>query len=130
MERFGRLTTEIKEWEILIKFQEKASSLSRVSQDLAKEAHLAKVEFTMYGEISNYKNIINQIRLKVLKRINPQSNLVSSPSNQNLNRVLQDELNISTTTIDPPNYQPTHGGDKVLNTYRLGLDLTAHDDQR
>ena len=83
-----------------------------------------------FDEISNYKNIINQIRLKVLKRINPQSNLVSSPSNQNLNRVLQDELNISTTTIDPPNYQPTHGGDKVLNSYRLGLDLTAHDDQR
>ena len=87
METFRRLKTEIKEWEILIKFQEKASSLSRVSQDLAKEAHLAKVEFTMYGEISNYKNIINQIRLKVLKRINPQSNLVSSPSNQNLNKL-------------------------------------------
>ena len=53
---------------------------------------------------------------------------MSSLSNLYGNRVLQNELNIS--TIDPSNYQPTLNSDKVLNPYRLGLDLTVHEYQR
>ena len=83
---------------------------------------MAGVDLTLCGEISNYKNIVIQIKENALKRINVQGNLMSSPSNLNVNRVLQNELNIS--TIDPPNYQPTLNSDKVLYPYRLGLDLT------
>ena len=38
------------------------NSLTRVIQDLAKEALLVRVEFSMCGEIANYKTIMNQIR--------------------------------------------------------------------
>ena len=57
MERFGRLRKEVNEWEILIKshvispdvINEQCISLSRVIQDLAR------VEFAMCGDISNYE---------------------------------------------------------------------------
>ena len=57
MERFGKLKSEINEWEILIKshvispdvINEQCISLSRVIQDLAR------VEFAMCGDISNYE---------------------------------------------------------------------------
>ena len=69
MERFGRLKTYINEWEMLLNNQvispdvinRQFNSLSRVIQDLAKEALLARVEFSICGEISNYRNIINRI---------------------------------------------------------------------
>ena len=35
----------------------------------------------------------------------------------------------NTNDVDNPNYQPTYSGDKVLNPYRVGLDLTAQEDQ-
>ena len=75
-------------------------SLSKVIQDLAKEALLARVEFSMSGEISNYETIINQIRRNLMKGIDPQNDLAPSPPNCNLNRVFCDKLNLS--TIDPP----------------------------
>ena len=121
---------EINEWEILTKshvispevINEQVRYLSKISQDLAKEAIVARGDLTLCGEISYYKNIVNQIKQKALKGINPPSNLVSSPSNLNLNtnRVLQHELNIF--TIDSPNYQSTHKSDKVLNPYRFELE--------
>ena len=109
MERFGRLKTEINEWEMLIKSQvispyvinRQFNSLSRVIQDLTKEALLARVEFSMCGEISNYKTIINQIRRNVMKGIDPQNDLAPSLPNHNLDSVFCNELNLS--TIDPPN---------------------------
>ena len=109
MERFGRLKTEINEWEMLIKSQvispdvnnRQYNSLSRVIQDLTKEALLARVEFSMCGEISNYKTIINQIRRNVMKGIDPQNDLAPSLPNHNLDSVFCNELNLS--TIDPPN---------------------------
>ena len=75
-------------------------SLSKVIQDLAKEALLARVEFSMCGEILNYETIINQIRRNALKGIDPQNDLAPSPPNRNLNSIFRDELNLS--TIDPP----------------------------
>ena len=107
---------------------DQASSLAKLSQDLAKEAIMAGVDLTLCGEISNYKNIVTQIKENTLKRISPQSNLMSSLSNLNGNRALRNKLNIS--TIDPPSYQPTLKSDKVLNPYRLGLDLTVYEYQR
>ena len=109
MERFGRLRTEVNEWEMLIKshvisldaINEQAISLSRVIQDLAKEALLARVEFSTCGKISIYETIINQIRRNTMKGIELQNDLVPSPPNRNLNRVFCDELNLS--IIDPPN---------------------------
>ena len=55
LERFGRLRTEVNEWEMLIKSQfistdvinRQFNSLTRVIQDLAKEALLARVEYSM-----------------------------------------------------------------------------------
>ena len=76
------------------------NSLTRVIQDLTKEALLARVEFSMCGEIASYETIINQIRWNAMKGIDPQSDLVPSPPNRNLNSVFHDELNLS--TIDPP----------------------------
>ena len=126
-----------------------------------------------------------------MKGIDPQNDLAPSPTNQNLNRLFRDELNLSTIdspnnrkqrtvenfqvenqnlygswsnvniiviegvlrpsvlqrfrdqtlpgfyltqkntndVVDNPNYQPTYGSDKVHNPYRVGLDLTAQDDQ-
>ena len=109
MERFGRLKTEINDLEMLIKslvispdvINGKFISLSRVIKNLTKEALLARVEFSKCGEISNYETIINQIRRNEMKGIDPQNDLAPSPPNPNLNRVYQDELNLS--TIYPPN---------------------------
>ena len=75
---------------------DQASSLAKLSQDLAKEAIMAGVDLTLCGEISNYKNIVTQIKKNNLKRINPQSNLMSSPFNLNWKRALRNDLNIST----------------------------------
>ena len=77
------------------------NSLSRVIQDLVKEALLARVEVSMSGKISNYETIINQISRNAMKGIDPHNDLGPSPTNHNLNRVFCDELNLS--TIDPPN---------------------------
>ena len=109
MERFGRLKTEINEWEMLVNSQvifpdvinRQFNSLSRVIQDLAREALLARVKFSMCGKISNYKTIINQIRQNAMKGIDPQNDLAPSPPNHNLDSVFCNKLNLS--TIDPPN---------------------------
>ena len=98
MERFGRLKTEINEWEMLLNSQvispdiinRQFNSLSRVIQDLA-----------MCGEISNYKAIIYQIRQNAMKGIDLQNDLAPSPPNRNLDSVLCNKLNLS--TIYPPN---------------------------
>ena len=91
------------------------NSLSRAIQDLAKEALLARVEFSMCGEISNYETIINQIRGNVMKGIDLQNDLAPSPPNPNLNSVFCDKLNLS--TISPPNnrMQRTLGNFEVEN---------------
>ena len=39
-----------------------ANSLARLSQDLAKDAIMAGVNLTLCGEISNYKNMLTQIK--------------------------------------------------------------------
>ena len=44
-----------------------------------------------------------------------------------MNRVIQGELNIS--TIDPLTYLPAFNSGKVLNLYRLGLDLAVLEHQ-
>ena len=62
MERFERLKMETKEWEILLNslvippigINRQFESLSRVIHDLAREALLARVDFLVCGEISNY----------------------------------------------------------------------------
>ena len=74
MERFERLKMETNEWELLLNslvippigIDRQIESLSRVIQDLAREALLARVDFLVCGddflvcgEISNYKTIIN-----------------------------------------------------------------------
>ena len=108
MERFERLKTKNNEWEILLNSQvippvgmnRQFDLLSRVVQDLAREALLARVVFPMCGEISNYKNIINRIKQNVMKEIDPQINLAPSPPNRNSDSVFRNELNLS--TIDPP----------------------------
>ena len=87
MERFGRLKMESNEREMLIKSQvifpdvinRQFNSLSRVIQELAKEALSARVEFFMCGDIANYKTIINQIRWNAMKGIDPQNDLALQP---------------------------------------------------
>ena len=109
MEIFGRLQTDINEWEMLLNIQvishdginRQFNSLSRLIQDLAKEALLTRVEFSICGEISNYRNIINRIRQNAMKGIDPQKDLVPSPLNRNLDSVFRNELDLS--TIDPSN---------------------------
>ena len=102
----------------------KAYLLTKLSQDLAKEAiYMAGVELTLCGRISDYKNVITLIIEKILKKIKTRGNLTSSPTNLSGNRVTRGELNIS--SIDPPNYLPGADSDKVLNPYRLGLDLAV-----
>ena len=94
MERFERLKMETNEWELLLNslvippigIDRQIESLSRVIQDLAREALLARVDFLVCGddflvcgEISNYKTIINRIRQNALKGIAPQTDLGPSP---------------------------------------------------
>ena len=107
MERFKRLKTKINEREILLNSEvispvgiiRQFGSLSRVIKDLAREALLARVDFPMCGEISNYKTIINRIKQNAVKEINSQSDLAPSPPNRNSDSVFCNELNLS--TIDP-----------------------------
>ena len=81
------------------------------------------IELTLCGKISDYKNVILQIKEKVLERIKTRSNISSSPTNLSRNRVVRGELNIS--SIDPPDCSPGFDSDKVSNPYRLGLDLAV-----
>ena len=92
--------------------------LTKLSQDLAKEAILTGVEISLCARISDYKNDIAQIKEKMLKKIKSQSNMTSSPTSLSENRVIRVELNISSIgfPID---------SEKVLNSYRLGLDLAV-----
>ena len=77
MERFEEMKMEINEWKTSTESQfmsldainDQASSLAELSQDLAKEAIMAGVDLTLCGEISNYKNIVTQIKENTLKRI-------------------------------------------------------------
>ena len=43
--------------------------LTKLSQDLAKEAKMSGVELTLCGRISDYKNVILEIKEKVMERI-------------------------------------------------------------
>ena len=60
----------------------RACLLTKLSQDLAKEAVMSGVELTLCGKISDYKNEILQIKEKVMERIKTQSNLISFPTNR------------------------------------------------
>ena len=70
MERFEEMKMEINEWKTSTESQfmsldainDQASSLAELSQDLAKEAIMAVVDLTLCGEISNYKNMLTQIK--------------------------------------------------------------------
>ena len=66
----------------------RAYLLTKLSQDLAKEAIMAGVELTLCGRISDYKNVIIQIKEKILERIKTRSNLTSSPTNLSRDRVV------------------------------------------
>ena len=124
MERFERLKMEINEWEILLISQvippvginRQFDSLSRVIQDLAREALLARVDFLICGEISNYKNIINQMRQNALIGIDLQISLAPSHPNPNSDSVFRNEMNMS--TIDPPS-----------NRMQRTLEIIEIDDQ-
>ena len=99
---------ETNEWEILLNSQvippiginRQFESLSRVIYDLAREALVARVDFLVCGEISNYKTIINRIRQNLLKGIDQQTGLAPFPQNCNSDSVFLNELNLS--SIDPP----------------------------
>ena len=97
---------------------DQAYELTKLSQDLAKEAIMTGVELSLCGRISDYKTKVALIKDKRLKKIKTRSNLISSPTNLSGNRVIRGELNIS--SIEPP-----IDSDKVLNPYRLGLDLAV-----
>ena len=83
----------INEWETLLNCQvvspvginRQFDSFSKAIQDLARKGLLARVDIPMCVEISNYKNIIVQIRRNALKGMDPQINLVHSPPNHNSN---------------------------------------------
>ena len=70
IERFEGLKMEINEWEMLLNCQavspvvinQQFDSFTKVIQDLARQALLARVDILMWGEILNYKNKILQIR--------------------------------------------------------------------
>ena len=66
----------------------RAYLLTKLSQDLAKEAIMAGVELTLCGRIYDYKNVIIQIKEKILERIKTRSNLTSSPTNLSRDRVV------------------------------------------
>ena len=74
-------------------------SLTELSQVLAREAIMLGVELTLCGQISDYKNVIVEIKEKIKERIKIQSNLTSSPAYLSKTRELRIELNIS--SIDP-----------------------------
>ena len=79
------------------------------------------VEISLCEGIIDYKTEIALIKEIMLKKITTRSNLTSSPTSLSGNRVIISELNIS--SIDPP-----VDSDKVLNPYRLGLDLAISED--
>ena len=75
-------------------------SFDKIIQDLERQAILARYDILMCREITNFKNIIVQIRRNALKGIDPQIDLAPSLPNRNSDSVFCNELNIS--TIDPP----------------------------
>ena len=96
LERFEGIKVEINVWKNSAESQlisidainNRAYLLTKLSQDLAKEAIMAGVELTLCGRISDYKNVIIQIKEKILERIKTRSNLTSSPTNLSRNRVV------------------------------------------
>ena len=122
---------EINEWKISTESQfmsldminARANSLVKITQNLAKDALMAGVNLILCGEISNYKNLIAQIKENLLERIKAQSNVTSPPVHSSKNRVVRGELEIS--ILDPPIGVLDHNRDKVFNSYRLGLDLAV-----
>ena len=117
---------EINEWKISAESElismdvicEHAKILTRLSQELAKEAIMTGVEISLCGRISDYKTDIARIKEKMLKKIKSQSNMISSLASLSGNRVIRGESHIS--SIDSP-----IDSNKFLNPYRLGLDLAV-----
>ena len=91
---------EFNEWKISAESQlipmnvinDRACLLTELSQELAREAIMSGVELTLCGRISDYKNVIFEIKEKVRERIKILSNLTSSPTNLSRNRGLQYSL--------------------------------------
>ena len=50
-------------------------------------------------------------------------------NNQNLPGFNLTQSNMNTAVVGDLNYQPMYCSDKVLNPYRVGLDLTTQEDQ-
>ena len=67
---------------------------------------MSGVELTVCRRISDYRNVIAEIKMKIKERIKLQSNLTSSTKNLSKTRELSGELNIS--SIDPPDYSLFH----------------------
>ena len=53
----------------------------------------------------------------------------SEVNNQNLPGFYLTKSSMNTAVVGVPNYQPLYCSDKVLNSYRVGLDLTTQEDQ-
>ena len=67
------MKAELNEWKISAQLMDvtnnRACLLTKLSQDLSKEAIMSGVELTLCGRISDYKNVILEIKEKVMERI-------------------------------------------------------------
>ena len=76
------------------------------------------VNISICERIADYKTDITKIKDSLIKRMELQRNLKSTPTNLHGMRMIREELNLS--FIDPP----TSGG-QFHNSGRSGLNLTA-----
>ena len=87
LKRFEGMKQEFNEWKISAEAQlipmdvinDRACSLTELSQVLAREDIMSGVELTVCRRISDYRNVIAEIKMKIKERIKLQSNLTSSP---------------------------------------------------
>ena len=99
LKRFEGMKQEFNEWKISAESQllpmdvinDRLRSLTELSQVLAREAIMLGVELTLCGQISDYKNVIVEIKEKIKERIKIQSNLTSSPTYLSKTRELRVE---------------------------------------
>ena len=97
LRRFEGMKLEINEWKISGESQflstneinEGAQVLTKLSQDLDREAIITGVDLTLCGRISDYKTDVALIQKKMLKKSESQSNLTSSPTSISGNRVIR-----------------------------------------
>ena len=99
---------EITDWEIVLKIQVISvvainwhfNFFFKRAHDLSNQARLARIDIFTCRTIANLKNIIECIRWSTLKGIDPQIDMAPFHSNQTLNSIFCNKLNLS--TINPP----------------------------